>query len=339
MQSMLQLHSPQQLQDLSNFAHWAEGAIFLAVSLILLAKLLGLIKSKKIDLIWPALILFAGLFLIIYIFIHHPISQLGTVWQAILSDPQQTQHFIMALLLIGAAALQLLYSTGKLTLKLIPFIFPAVVLITGLMFIFHPQHGTDEAIRYMLFYHRSLGSVLVLAGLVNVFSVYGNQKNKLTSFVGVSFLLVASILLLLYREPIGSYRMDKMGGMKMGNMGTVSHGGQVKDYVSLVDNLRSKDLVVEPQGEINQPFFEIPGQSLKVDNEMIQVFEFSDEQNANSESKKISPDGSGSSTTMITWIDTPHFYKKGTIIALYIGKNPKITNMLTELMGPQFAGR
>ncbi|MCH8893058.1 MAG: hypothetical protein IIB32_06120 [Chloroflexi bacterium] len=35
----------------------------------------------------------------------------------------------------------------------------------------------------------------------------------------------------------------------------VSHGGPVKDYVSLVDNLRAAGATVDPAGTVSQPFF------------------------------------------------------------------------------------
>ena len=41
---------------------------------------------------------------------------------------------------------------------------------------------------------------------------------------------------------------------------------------------------------------------------------------------------------MITWIDTPHFYKAGKIIVLYIGSDATVLDLLKGALGPQFAG-
>jgi hypothetical protein len=49
-------------------------------------------------------------------------------------------------------------------------------------------------------------------------------------------------------------------------------------------------------------------------------------------------DGSPVGTTMITRIDTPHFYQSGKIIVLYVGNNPEVIEILTELLGPKFVG-
>ena len=57
------------------------------------------------------------------------------------------------------------------------------------------------------------------------------------------------------------------------------------------------------------------------------------------EAAQMAPDGGSNATTMITWVDTPHFYKAGRIIVLYVGSNAAILSLLEEVLGPQFAGR
>lgn len=52
----------------------------------------------------------------------------------------------------------------------------------------------------------------------------------------------------------------------------------------------------------------------------------------------VSEDGTEIGTSIIRWIDVPHFYTKGKIIVLYLGQNPEITNLLESLLGAQFAG-
>jgi hypothetical protein len=57
------------------------------------------------------------------------------------------------------------------------------------------------------------------------------------------------------------------------------------------------------------------------------------------ESSQIAPDGSSNATTMITWVDDPHFYKAGGIIALYVGSDDAVLSLLESVLGPQYAGR
>ena len=62
------------------------------------------------------------------------------------------------------------------------------------------------------------------------------------------------------------------------------------------------------------------------------------EEEAIKESMQVSTDGSSVGTTMISWIDTPHFYQTVKIIILYVGINPEMIGILSEVLGPQFAG-
>jgi hypothetical protein len=119
----------------------------------------------------------------------------------------------------------------------------------------------------------------------------------------------------------------------------VSHGGPVTDYVSLIDNLRKEGANVEPAGEVNQPFFSAIGQTIIVNGENVQVFEYSDEVAADTEASLVSPDSSSIGTSMVGWIAAPHFYKAGKIIVIYVGENREVISLLETVLGPQFAGR
>ncbi len=115
-------------------------------------------------------------------------------------------------------------------------------------------------------------------------------------------------------------------------------GGPVKDYESLVNNLRAAGLRVEPAGEASQPFFSAKGRAIKVDQSEIQAFEYPDEAEAQAEAARVSPDGLSVGTSKITWIGPPHFFKKGRLIVLYVGNEAGVIDALKAALGPQFAG-
>ena len=119
----------------------------------------------------------------------------------------------------------------------------------------------------------------------------------------------------------------------------VSHGGPVTDYVSLIDNLRAAGVTVEPAGDISQPFFSVKGNAITVNSENVQVFEYADAATADTEAALVSPDGSSVGTTMVSWVATPHFYKTGRLIVLYVGGDTAVQNVLEAVLGSQFAGR
>ncbi len=115
--------------------------------------------------------------------------------------------------------------------------------------------------------------------------------------------------------------------------------GPVTDYTSLVDNLRATGASVNPVGEVQQPFFSVKGLVIKVNDNDVQVFEYSDATAAENEAKSISPDGSSVGTSMPFWVAPPHFYKVEKLIILYVGENEDTIGILESVLGPQFAGR
>ncbi len=118
-----------------------------------------------------------------------------------------------------------------------------------------------------------------------------------------------------------------------------SHGGPVTDYASLIDNLRAAGVSVEPEGEVDQPFFSVKGLMIKVRGEDVQVFQYSNAAPADAQAALVSRDGSAVGTTKLYWIGPPHFYKKEKLLVLYIGDNDKVLKALEAVLGRQFAGQ
>lgn len=111
------------------------------------------------------------------------------------------------------------------------------------------------------------------------------------------------------------------------------------DAESLARALKAWGLKVEPAGEVSQPFFSVGGRAFDVEGENVQVFKYTTEAAARKEAGAVTPDGSGTATSMVSWVGTPHFYRKGGLIVLHVGDGPKVTAALHFLLGAQFAGR
>ena len=116
-------------------------------------------------------------------------------------------------------------------------------------------------------------------------------------------------------------------------------GSGVNNYATLVDALRAAGMTVESTGEVSQPFLAVPGQQLQVNGGNVQVFEYASAEVAAADANQIAPDGSSTATTMITWVEPPHFYRKDQLLVLYVGSDEAIQDLLTSLLGPQFAGQ
>lgn len=111
------------------------------------------------------------------------------------------------------------------------------------------------------------------------------------------------------------------------------------DYAHLLDKLRAKGLKAERGDEITQPFFSVNGKTISANDESLQVFEYASESEAEAQAKLVDPQGGSVGTTMINWVDAPHFYRSGRLIVLYVGNNRDVMKALEDTLGPQFAGR
>jgi hypothetical protein len=130
-----------------------------------------------------------------------------------------------------------------------------------------------------------------------------------------------------------------------------SHGGAVKDHVSLVDNLRGTGLTVEIIGEVQQPFLRAKGTTLKISGgelkqpAEVQSYNYDDTDlgtdglaAAQDDAEQIEPNGAPK-TANILWRGVPHWFRTGRVIVLYVGNDPAVLDLLTALLGPQFAGQ
>ena len=113
----------------------------------------------------------------------------------------------------------------------------------------------------------------------------------------------------------------------------------VEDQASLVAALEAAGATVEPGEPVTQVFFSPEGSIIKVNGADVQVFEYESAEAMESEAAQVAPDGGSIGTSMVTWVDTPHFYKAGRIIVLYVGSDETVPGLLEKVLGPQFAGR
>lgn len=113
----------------------------------------------------------------------------------------------------------------------------------------------------------------------------------------------------------------------------------VEDFNGLVAGLQAAGVTVESGEAVNQPFFSVPGQTLKINGQDVQVFVYDTAQALETEASQISADANTIGTSMPTWTSDPHFYKLGRMLVLYVGQDQKILDILSGILGPQFAGR
>jgi len=121
----------------------------------------------------------------------------------------------------------------------------------------------------------------------------------------------------------------------------------VSNRADLVAALRAKDLTVEEVDRLSKPMvpfqgaqtgtvLRLSGDGLSKSAE-ITVYEYADDAALAADAEQILPDGS-LETTKILWIEPPHFFESGQVLALYLGSDQEVLDLLTGVLGPQFAG-
>jgi len=70
----------------------------------------------------------------------------------------------------------------------------------------------------------------------------------------------------------------------------------------------------------------------------LQVFEYATPSAAAADASRVSDDGNTIGTSKPTWMGTPHFFKSGKVMVLYLGRNQTIVDLLRTVLSNQFAG-
>jgi hypothetical protein len=107
--------------------------------------------------------------------------------------------------------------------------------------------------------------------------------------------------------------------------------------------LEAQGFTVEEGDMLEQDFFAVAPQIIKVNGEDVQVFEFEAEADAEAAAASIS--GAGSIITMpdgsviqVDWMSAPHWFQSGRLVVLYVGNTADILDALAAVLGPELFG-
>ena len=107
---------------------------------------------------------------------------------------------------------------------------------------------------------------------------------------------------------------------------------------SLLATLQGAGLGVSAGGDVSQALFSVAGKALVLTGEELQVYEYPAPEAAEADAGSVAADGSSVGTAMVDWISTPHFFRSGNLIVVYVGENQSVLQALQSLLGAQFAG-
>ena len=109
--------------------------------------------------------------------------------------------------------------------------------------------------------------------------------------------------------------------------------------VSVVERLRQSGARVELTGEdVQQPFFAVSGEIVRLNGQELQLFNYPSEADALAAAAEVSPNGRSVGTHMIAWLATPYFFRHDQTLILYVGDDVDTVALLTAVLGAPFAG-
>ena len=134
-----------------------------------------------------------------------------------------------------------------------------------------------------------------------------------------------------------------------GDVTGIDTDGSMSSVMELPDDLLTADdlaaalnaeglLASVTDQHYSQPFFAASGREVTVNGEVLQVFEYADEDSAEADADQISDDGTTVGTTQVTWVGSPHFYQDGNLLVLYLGDDEALLEQLEDVLNGQFAG-
>jgi hypothetical protein len=125
--------------------------------------------------------------------------------------------------------------------------------------------------------------------------------------------------------------------------GTSAPGSLVRDAAGLRTALQAARVTISDGPQVTERFVTITGQTLFVNGERVEVFEYATPEAANADAARIDPDAcmvtTPNGTITLDWPDSPHFYKSGRLIVLYVGTTASMKQLLTSMLGGEFAGK
>ena len=120
------------------------------------------------------------------------------------------------------------------------------------------------------------------------------------------------------------------------------------DEAAIVAALRERGLPMRPRGKVASDFFGVPADAYDNPTGHVQTWELASEAAAERAAAKVSADGYNiaiavpgrpGSVVHVDWIAPPHWFRKGRVILLYLGRDRATLAALTDVLGRQFAGQ
>jgi hypothetical protein len=153
-------------------------------------------------------------------------------------------------------------------------------------------------------------------------------------------LLMKLILLMLVTAPLTFGQSARHRHRNRAKSTHSSSRTKASELVRLTEKLLALGATVAVANErVSQPFFSVPGRVTNINGAAVQVFEYSTPSAADVQASRVSADGAMIGTSKPSWMATPHFFKNGKLIVLYVGRNQTIVDLPRKAFGQSICWR
>jgi hypothetical protein len=147
--------------------------------------------------------------------------------------------------------------------------------------------------------------------------------------------LLTLILLLIFATACTSTRGGEPAADNTGGTGSTGDTS-ISSRAGLIAALEESGATVAEGGRIQDPFFDVEAQILTVNGAEVQVYEFPDEAGRQAAQETINATGNIIGSITVDWMEEPHFFGAGRLIALYVGDDQEIIDLLASHLGQPF---
>ena len=177
----------------SEQVHWIFGGVLLAVTVVLILRDIGKVRARWIDYLVPALLAAFGVEMLLDPLVHGTAAPVNYA-------AETAQHFTLGLLLIGAAAAELLrtWRRGEGFLWRLPL--AAAAAIAAVAFWVHAQHDSSAPMILLVTQHRMIAATLAVSAAAALIG-FPAAREKAQQPPALAFLMILlGLQLLVYTE-------------------------------------------------------------------------------------------------------------------------------------------
>jgi len=92
-------------------------------------------------------------------------------------------------------------------------------------------------------------------------------------------------------------------------------------------------------GRITKPYLSLPGIVVRVDGQPVQLFQYADAAALAADVASLTPNAGSIDGRPLVWAAAPHFWRQGGLLALAVSDDTALVDLISRVLGPQFAGR